>query len=112
MKLNRLNRINSFYCFVIICFLYNTLQYLIQEGHGHIEIKILIVPFVGNCILLFCCLIHWVLEKFISSKKIRIVDWSFIIVNCLLFIWGLFEGLHNLFQIWIICFLVLMYLFL
>ena len=110
MKSILLNKISPFYWFVIICSILCTIQSIVIEGYRYFEIKALILPFVGNCALLFCCFVHWLLGKYISSKLLRIIDWSFIIVNCLLFIWGLSNG-DCLFKIWTFILIGIVYSF-
>ncbi len=100
MKSNILNRMNYFYCFIIVCSLYNTIQYFVSVGD--IDIKTMIVPVIGNGILLFFCLIHWILVKCFPPKVVKIMDWTFISINGILIILGIILELYNLFLIWII----------
>lgn len=85
--------ISLFSWFIILCSIYNTVQYILP--FGNLEIKAFIIPFIGNVCLLFLWIIHHLIVKFFPRFISLVFSSSSIAIICLIFLFGLFSGISN-----------------
>ena len=87
------------WAFVIVCIIYNTVEYLVTNGT---EIKMWIVPIFGNLLISMVCGIHTLISRFLPQVFTYIYDWTFILIIILSVLFLLMsDGLGNLYELWL-----------